>query len=96
MPKMKTISNLIYYSFIALYVLFFASGFIIIFNSILMFDARSISFIVGAAMMVLVFMLLAIIIFTFILGLINFNLFTTKKQIEDYLTDKFNQRKLPF
>lgn len=93
---MKTISNLIYYSFMALYVLFFASGFIIIFNSILMFDTRSISFIVGAAMMVLIFILLAIIIFTFILGLLNFNLFITKKQIEDYLTDKFNQRKLPF
>ena len=93
---MKTISNLIYYSFIALYVLFFASGFIIIFNSMLMFDATSINFIVGAAMMVLIFILLAIIIFTFILGLLNFNLFITKKQIEDYLTDKFNQRKLPF
>ena len=93
---MKTISNLIYYSFIALYVLFFASGFIIIFNSMLMFDATSINFIVGAAMMVLVFILLAIIIFSFILGLLNFNIFITKKQIEDYLTDKFNQRKLPF
>ena len=93
---MKTISNLIYYSFIALYVLFFASGFIIIFNSMLMFDATSINFIVGAAMMVLIFILLAIIIFSFILGLLNFNIFITKKQIEDYLTDKFNQRKLPF
>ena len=93
---MKTISNLIYYSFIALYVLFFTCGFIIIFNSLCMVDNTSINFIVGAAMMVLVFMLLAIIIFTFVLGLINFNLFITKKQIEDYLTDKFNQRKLPF
>ena len=62
----------------------------------LMFDATSINFIVGAAMMVLVFILLAIIIFSFILGLLNFNIFITKKQIEDYLTDKFNQRKLPF
>ena len=93
---MKTISNLIYYSFIALYVLFFTCGFIVIFNSLCMVDNTSINFIVGAAMMVLVFMLLAIIISIFVLGLINFNLFITKKQIEDYLTDKFNQRKLPF
>jgi hypothetical protein len=61
-----------------------------------MVDNTSINFIVGAAMMVLVFMLLAIIISIFVVGLINFNLFITKKQIEDYLTDKFNQRKLPF
>ena len=93
---MKTISNLIYYSFIALYVLFFTCGFIVIFNSLCMIDNTSSNFIVGAAMMVLAFILLAIIIFTFVLGLINFNLFITKKQIEDYLTDKFNQRKLPF
>ena len=93
---MKTISNLIYYSFIALYVLFFTCGFIIIINSLCMVDNTSINFIVGAATMILAFILLAIIIFTFVLGLINFNLFITKKQIEDYLTDKFNQRKLPF
>ncbi len=62
----------------------------------LMFDATSINFIVGAAMMVLVFILLAIMIFSFILGLLNFNIFITKKQIEEYLIDKFNQRKLPF
>tara|TARA_R110002096_G_scaffold424649_1_gene632802 strand:+ start:768 stop:953 length:186 start_codon:yes stop_codon:yes gene_type:complete len=61
-----------------------------------MVDNTSINFIVGAATMILAFILLAIIIFTFVLGLINFNLFITKKQIEDYLTDKFNQRKLPF
>ena len=93
---MKTISNLIYYSFIALYVLFFTCGFIVIFNSLCMIDNTAINFIVGAAIMVLAFMLLAIIIFTFVLGLINFNVFITKKQIEDYLRDKFNQRKLPF
>lgn len=93
---MKILSSLIYYSFIALYVLFFTCGFIVIFNSLFTVDNTAINFIVGAAMMVLVFMLLAIIIFTFVLGLINFNLFITKKQIEDYLTDKFNQRKLPF
>jgi len=61
-----------------------------------MIDNTAINFIVGAAIMVLAFMLLAIIIFTFVLGLINFNVFITKKQIEDYLRDKFNQRKLPF
>ncbi len=93
---MKTISNLIYYSFIALYVVFFTCAFIIITNSVFMFDTTSSNFIVGAAIMILAFMVLAIIIFTFVLGLINFNLFITKKQIEDYLTDKFNQRKLPF
>jgi hypothetical protein len=93
---MKTISNLIYYSLMALYIVFFTCGFIIITNNVFMFDITSSNFIVGAATMILVFILLAIIISIFVLGLINFNLFITKKQIEDYLTDKFNQRKLPF
>jgi len=93
---MKTISNLIYYSFIALYVLFFTCGFIVIFNSLCMIDNTAINFIVGAAIMILVFILLAIIIFTFILGLLSYNIFITKKQIEDYLRNKFNKRKPPF
>ena len=93
---MKTISNLIYYSFMALYIVFFTCGFIIITNSVFMFDTTSSNFIVGAAIMILVFILLAMLILTFVLGLLNFNLFITKKQIEDYLTDKFNKRKLPF
>jgi len=46
--------------------------------------------------MILVFILLAIIIFTFILGLLSYNIFITKKQIEDYLRNKFNKRKPPF
>jgi len=93
---MKTISNLIYYSFMALYVLFFTCGFIIITNSIFMFDATSANFIVGLATMILAFITVAMLILTFVLGLLNFNLFITKKQIEDYLVDKFNKRKLPF
>jgi hypothetical protein len=31
-----------------------------------------------------------------ILGMMHFDVFVTKNQIEEYLTDKFNQRKLPF
>jgi len=93
---MKTISNLIYYSFIALYILFFTCSVIIIFNALLTLDTRSFSFIVGAATMIISYICVGFIAAIFIIGLLNFNLFITKKQIEDYLTDKFNQRKLPF
>ncbi len=93
---MKTISNLIYYGFVALYALFYTCGFIIVFNSLYIADYTEINFIVGAAIMILVFILLAIIIFTFILGLLSYNIFITKKQIEDYLRNKFNKRKPPF
>tara|TARA_R100000742_G_C4206810_1_gene34312 strand:- start:248 stop:433 length:186 start_codon:yes stop_codon:yes gene_type:complete len=61
-----------------------------------MFDATSANFIVGLATMILAFITVAMLILTFVLGLLNFNLFITKKQIEDYLVDKFNKRKLPF
>ena len=93
---MKTISNLIYYSFIALYVLFFTCSVIIIFNALLTLNTRSISFIVGAASMIISYMAVGLIVFIFILGLMKFKSFITKKEIEEYLTDKFNQRKLPF
>ena len=93
---MKTISNLIYYSFIALYVVFFTCSIIIIFNALLTLDTRSISFIVGAATMIISYICVGFIAAIFIIGLIKLKYFITKKQIEDYLTDKFNQRKLPF
>lgn len=93
---MKTISNIIYYSLVTLYVVFFACSFIIIFNSLFMLEPTEINFIVGLSNFIIGFMLLAIILFIFVLGMINFNVFITKKQIEDYLRDKFNQRKLPF
>jgi hypothetical protein len=93
---MKTISSLIYYSSIALYILFFTCGFIIISNSIFRLEPTEINFIVGLSNFIIGFMLLAIIISIFVIGIINFNVFITKKQIEDYLRDKFNQRKLPF
>lgn len=93
---MKTISNIIYYSLVTLYVVFFACSFIIIFNSLFMLEPTEINFIVGLSNFIIGFMLLAIILSIFVLGMINFNVFITKKQIEDYLRDKFNQRKLPF
>ncbi len=93
---MKTISNLIYYSFIALYVVFFTCSIIIIFNALLTLDTRSISFIVGAATMIISYICVGFIAVIFIIGLMKLKYFITKKQIEDYLTDKFNQRKLPF
>ena len=93
---MKTISNLIYYSFIALYVLFFTCSVIIIFNALLTLDTRSFSFIVGLASMLISYMSVGLIVFIFMIGLKKFNYFINKKEIENYLTDKFNQRKLPF
>jgi len=93
---MKTISNLIYYSFIALYVLFFTCSIIIIFNALLSLDTGSISFIVGLASMLISYMSVGLIVFIFMIGLMRINYFITKKEIENYLTDKFNQRKLPF
>lgn len=93
---MKTISNLIYYSFIALYVLFFTCSIIIIFNALLTLDTGSISFIVGLASMLISYMSVGLIVFIFMIGLMRINYFITKKEIENYLTDKFNQRKLPF
>ena len=93
---MKTISNLIYYSFIALYVLFFTCSIIIIFNTLLSLDTGSISFIVGLASMLISYMSVGLIVFIFMIGLMRINYFITKKEIENYLTDKFNQRKLPF
>ena len=93
---MKTIYNLIYYSFIALYVLFFTCSIIIIFNALLTLDTGSISFIVGLASMLISYMSVGLIVFIFMIGLMRINYFITKKEIENYLTDKFNQRKLPF
>ena len=93
---MKTISNLIYYSFIALYVLFFTCSIIIIFNALLTLDTKSFNFIVGAAIMIISYMSVGLIVFIFMIGLMRINYFITKKEIENYLTDKFNQRKLPF
>jgi hypothetical protein len=93
---MKTISNLIYYSLMALYIVFFTCNIIIIFNALLTLDTRSFSFIVGLASMLVSYMSVGLIVFIFMLGLMRINYFITKKQIEDYLTDKFNQRKLPF
>lgn len=93
---MKTIYNLIYYSFIALYVLFFTCSIIIIFNALLTLDTKSFNFIVGAAIMIISYMSVGLIVFIFMIGLMRINYFITKKEIENYLTDKFNQRKLPF
>lgn len=93
---MKTISNLIYYSFIALYVLFFTCTVIIIFNALLSLDTKSFNFIVGLASMLISYMSVGLIVFIFMIGLKKFNYFINKKEIENYLTDKFNQRKLPF
>lgn len=55
-----------------------------------------INFIVGLSITILSFLVLAIIIIVGIIGVLYFDIFITKNQIEEYLTDKFNKRKLPF
>jgi len=93
---MKTISNLIYYSCMIIYILFFICSFIVIANCIFSTDLNELNIIVGLAMTILSFLILATVLIVCILGMLYFDVFLTKNQIEEYLTDKFNRRKLPF
>jgi len=47
-------------------------------------------------MNIISFISLAAVLGGCIAGITHFDVFVTKNQIEEYLTDKFNQRKLPF
>lgn len=93
---MRTISNLIYYSCMILYMLFFICSFIVVASCLLSTNLSELNFIVGLAMTILSFLILAAMLAGCILGMVHFDVFITKNQIEEYLTDKFNKRKLPF
>jgi len=93
---MKTISNLLYYSCMIIYMLFFICSFIVIANCLFSSDLSELNFIVGLAITIISFISLAAVLGGCIAGITHFDVFVTKNQIEEYLTDKFNQRKLPF
>ena len=76
--------------------LFFICSFIVVASCLFSTDLSELNFIVGLAMTILSFLILAAMLAGCILGMLHFDVFITKNQIEEYLTDKFNKRKLPF